>query len=141
VAHDLPEGDRAIAEEAYSYMKLTPGTPLKGTKVDICFIGSCTNGRISDLREAAKIAQGHQVAPAVKAFVVPGSEQVKQEAEAEGLDKIFEQAGFEWREPGCSMCVSYSTNCINAFALIGQNFTGDRYFFSRLIATNYSTNK
>ncbi|MEN9566845.1 MAG: hypothetical protein RLZZ69_2041 [Cyanobacteriota bacterium] len=106
VAHDLPEGERAIAEEAYNYMKLTPGAPLKGTKVDICFIGSCTNGRISDLREAAKVAQGHQVAPAVKAFVVPGSERVKQEAEAEGLDKIFEQAGFEWREPGCSMCLA-----------------------------------
>jgi 3-isopropylmalate/(R)-2-methylmalate dehydratase large subunit len=106
VAHDLPESDRAIAEEAYNYMKLTPGAPLKGTKVDICFIGSCTNGRISDLREAAKVAQGHRVAPAVKAFVVPGSERVKQEAEAEGLDKIFEQAGFEWREPGCSMCLA-----------------------------------
>ncbi|MEM7761782.1 MAG: 3-isopropylmalate dehydratase large subunit, partial [Cyanobacteria bacterium P01_A01_bin.40] len=106
VAADLPDSDRAIAEEAYSYMKLTPGKPLKGTKVDICFIGSCTNGRISDLREAAKVAQGHHVSEAVKAFVVPGSERVKQAAEAEGLDKIFEQAGFEWREPGCSMCLA-----------------------------------
>ena len=106
VAEDLPQGDRAIAKEAYSYMKLTPGEPLKGTKVDICFIGSCTNGRISDLREAAKVAQGHQVSSQVKAFVVPGSERVKQEAEAEGLDKIFTQAGFEWREPGCSMCLA-----------------------------------
>lgn len=106
VADDLPQGDRAIAEEAYTYMKLTPGQPLKGTKVNICFIGSCTNGRISDLREAAKVAQGHQVASDVTAFVVPGSERVKQEAEAEGLDKIFEQAGFEWREPGCSMCLA-----------------------------------
>ena len=106
VANELPDSDRAIAEEAYSYMKLTPGQPLKGTKVDICFIGSCTNGRISDLREAAKVAKGHQVASAVKAFVVPGSERVKQEAEAEGLDKIFTQAGFEWREPGCSMCLA-----------------------------------
>jgi 3-isopropylmalate/(R)-2-methylmalate dehydratase large subunit len=106
LAADLPEGDRAIAEEAYSYMQLTPGSSLKGTKVDICFIGSCTNGRISDLREAAKVAQGHHVSPQVKAFVVPGSERVKQEAEAEGLDKIFQQAGFEWREPGCSMCLA-----------------------------------
>ncbi|MEO1006349.1 MAG: 3-isopropylmalate dehydratase large subunit [Cyanobacteria bacterium J06638_38] len=106
VAADLPDSERAIAEEAYSYMKLTPGKPLKGTKVDICFIGSCTNGRISDLREAAKVAQGHHVSAAVKAFVVPGSERVKQAAEAEGLDKIFEQAGFEWREPGCSMCLA-----------------------------------
>ena len=106
VADDLPHGDRAIAQEAYSYMKLTPGEPLKGTKVDICFIGSCTNGRISDLREAAKVAQGHHVSSQVKAFVVPGSERVKQEAEAEGLDRIFTEAGFEWREPGCSMCLA-----------------------------------
>ena len=106
VADELADRDRAIAEEAYSYMKLTPGQPLKGTKIDICFIGSCTNGRISDLREAAKVAKGHQVASEVKAFVVPGSERVKQEAEAEGLDKIFTQAGFEWREPGCSMCLA-----------------------------------
>ena len=106
VAEELPDSDRAIAEEAYNYMQLTPGKPLKGTKVDICFIGSCTNGRISDLREAAKVARGHHVASEVKAFVVPGSERVKQEAEAEGLDKIFTQAGFEWREPGCSMCLA-----------------------------------
>ncbi len=105
-ADGLPQGERALAQEAYSYMKLTPGKPIKGTKIDVCFIGSCTNGRISDLREAAKVAQGHHVASGVKAFVVPGSERVKQEAEAEGLNKIFEQAGFEWREPGCSMCLA-----------------------------------
>ncbi|MGK7940363.1 MAG: 3-isopropylmalate dehydratase large subunit [Crocosphaera sp.] len=102
----LPEGDRAIAQEAYSYMQLSPGTPIKGTKVDVCFIGSCTNGRMSDLREAAKFAKGHQVANGVKAFVVPGSERVKVQAEAEGLDKIFLEAGFEWREAGCSMCLA-----------------------------------
>ena len=106
MADGLPPGDRAIAQEAYSYMKLTPGKPIKGTKIDVCFIGSCTNGRISDLREAAKVAQGHHVASGVKAFVVPGSERVKQEAEAEGLNTIFKQAGFEWREPGCSMCLA-----------------------------------
>lgn len=103
---ELPSEDRFIAEEAYRYMDLAPGNPIKGTKIDVCFIGSCTNGRISDLREAAKIAKGHQVAQGVKAFVVPGSERVKKQAEAEGLDKIFEQAGFEWREPGCSMCLA-----------------------------------
>jgi 3-isopropylmalate/(R)-2-methylmalate dehydratase large subunit len=106
LADQLSPGDQAIAEEAYKYMQLTPGQPIKGTKIDVCFIGSCTNGRISDLREAAKVAQGHQVASGVKAFVVPGSERVKAEAEAEGLNKIFEQAGFEWREPGCSMCLA-----------------------------------
>jgi 3-isopropylmalate/(R)-2-methylmalate dehydratase large subunit len=118
LADDLPETDRAIAHEAYSYMKLTPGKPLKGTKIDVCFIGSCTNGRISDLREAAKVAQGHQVAPQVKAFIVPGSERVKREAEAEGLDKIFIQAGFEWREPGCSMCLA-----MNPDKLIGDRIS------------------
>ncbi|MBR8828642.1 MAG: 3-isopropylmalate dehydratase large subunit [Gomphosphaeria aponina SAG 52.96 = DSM 107014] len=105
-AESLPASEKAIAQEAYSYMQLTPGKPIKGTKVDVCFIGSCTNGRITDLREAAKFAQGKHVAPGVKAFVVPGSERVKLEAEAEGLDQIFLQAGFEWREPGCSMCLA-----------------------------------
>lgn len=103
---ELQEEDRFIAEEAYSYMDVLPGQPIKGTKIDVCFIGSCTNGRISDLREAAKIAQGRHVAKGVKAFVVPGSERVKKAAEAEGLDKIFQAAGFEWREPGCSMCLA-----------------------------------
>jgi 3-isopropylmalate/(R)-2-methylmalate dehydratase large subunit len=102
----MPEADRSIAQEAYQYMDLAPGIPIKGTKVDVCFIGSCTNGRISDLREAAKIAQGRKVANGVKAFVVPGSERVKKQAEVEGLDQIFREAGFEWREPGCSMCLA-----------------------------------
>ncbi|GAB4233760.1 MAG: 3-isopropylmalate dehydratase large subunit [Stanieria sp.] len=102
----LADSEKAIASEAYQYMQLTPGKPIKGTKIDVCFIGSCTNGRISDLREAAKFAKGHHVAAGVKAFVVPGSERVKQQAEAEGLDKIFTEAGFEWREPGCSMCLA-----------------------------------
>lgn len=102
----LAEDDRFVAKEAYEYMDLAPGQAIKGTKVDVCFIGSCTNGRISDLREAAKIAQGKQVAEGVKAFVVPGSERVKKEAEAEGLDRIFVEAGFEWREAGCSMCLA-----------------------------------
>ena len=105
-AESLAEGDRDIAEEAYKYMKLDPGVPIQGTKVDVCFVGSCTNGRISDLREAAKFAKGHQVANGVKAFVVPGSERVKKEAEAEGLHHIFLEAGFEWREAGCSMCLA-----------------------------------
>lgn len=102
----LPENDKEIAIEAFKYMQLKAGQPLKGTPIDVCFIGSCTNGRISDLREAAKFAQGHKVANNVKAFVVPGSERVKQQAEAEGLHNIFLDAGFEWREPGCSMCLA-----------------------------------
>ncbi|MEB3828370.1 3-isopropylmalate dehydratase large subunit [Phormidium sp. CCY1219] len=102
----LTESDRAIAQEAYRYMKLNPGNPIKGTKVDVCFIGSCTNGRLSDLREAAKFARGRRVSQGIKAFIVPGSEDVKKQAEAEGLDKIFTEAGFEWRESGCSMCLA-----------------------------------
>ena len=102
----LPESERAIAQEAYSYMQLTPGTPIQGTKIDVCFIGSCTNGRLSDLQEAAKFAEGKHVAEGVKAFVVPGSERVKKEAEAAGLDRVFLAAGFEWREAGCSMCLA-----------------------------------
>jgi 3-isopropylmalate/(R)-2-methylmalate dehydratase large subunit len=100
------EGERALAEEAFAYMDLVPGQALQGIPINVCFIGSCTNGRISDLREAAKVVQGHTVAEGLKAFVVPGSEQVKQQAEAEGLDKIFTAAGLEWREAGCSMCLA-----------------------------------
>jgi 3-isopropylmalate/(R)-2-methylmalate dehydratase large subunit len=102
----LAESERELAQEAYKYMQLQPGTPIQGTKVDVCFVGSCTNGRISDLREAAQFARGRKVAEGVKAFVVPGSERVKQQAEAEGLAQIFLEAGFEWREPGCSMCLA-----------------------------------
>lgn len=124
----LPEADRPIAEEAYRYMDLTPGQPIQGTKVDVCFIGSCTNGRISDLREAAHFAQGRQVAKTVKAFVVPGSERVKQQAEAEGLDQIFVQAGFEWREAGCSMCLAMNPDKLQGRQLSAsssnRNFKG-----------------
>ncbi len=112
ISERIPSPDRldpdqqAIAVEAYQYMGLEPGQPIKGTKIDVCFVGSCTNGRLSDLEEAAKFAQGQRVAPGVKAFIVPGSERVKQQAEAAGLDKIFINAGFEWREAGCSMCLA-----------------------------------
>lgn len=93
-------------ELAYKHMELKPGQPIKGTPINVAFIGSCTNGRISDLREAAKVAKGRQVSKSVRAFVVPGSQQVKLQAEKEGLDKIFTAAGFEWREAGCSMCLA-----------------------------------
>ena len=101
-----PAEERPLAEEAYRYMDLQPGTPIAGTPVDVCFIGSCTNGRLSDLQAAAAVARGRQVAAGIKAFVVPGSEQVAAAAEAEGLDQVFVAAGFEWREPGCSMCLA-----------------------------------
>jgi 3-isopropylmalate/(R)-2-methylmalate dehydratase large subunit len=98
--------ERPLAEEAYRYMDLQPGSPIAGVAVDVCFIGSCTNGRLSDLQAAAAVAKGRHVAPGIKAFVVPGSEQVAAAAEAEGLDAVFLEAGFEWREPGCSMCLA-----------------------------------
>jgi 3-isopropylmalate/(R)-2-methylmalate dehydratase large subunit len=101
-----PEEKRAAWTAALQYQGLEPGKPIEGTKVDWVFIGSCTNSRISDLRAAAAIAKGRHKAPHVNAWIVPGSERVKHEAEAEGLDKVFTEAGFEWREPGCSMCIA-----------------------------------
>ena len=103
---DLPPNERDLAAEAYQYMGVTPGQPIAGMPVDVCFIGSCTNGRITDLREAARVVQGRRVAAGVKALVVPGSEAVKRQAEAEGLHEVFLGAGFEWRSPGCSMCLA-----------------------------------
>jgi 3-isopropylmalate/(R)-2-methylmalate dehydratase large subunit len=100
-------GERAHeGAAALAYMGLQPGVPIAGTPVDWVFIGSCTNSRLSDLRAAAAVAAGRKVAPGVTAWVVPGSELVKRQAEAEGLHQVFAQAGFAWREPGCSMCVA-----------------------------------
>jgi 3-isopropylmalate/(R)-2-methylmalate dehydratase large subunit len=107
--------EREVAEDAYAYMDLKPGTSLRGTRIDVAFIGSCTNGRLSDLREAARVARLGKVAPHVKALVVPGSAAVARAAEAEGLDEIFRQAGFEWRLPGCSMCLA-----MNPDQLVGR---------------------
>jgi 3-isopropylmalate/(R)-2-methylmalate dehydratase large subunit len=106
IPEQLEPSERPIAEEAYRYMDLTPGQPISGVPVDVCFIGSCTNGRLSDLQAAAAVARGRHVFPGIRAFVVPGSEQVARAAEAEGLDAVFRKAGFEWREPGCSMCLA-----------------------------------
>jgi 3-isopropylmalate/(R)-2-methylmalate dehydratase large subunit len=97
---------RNADEEALTFMGFTAGKRVEGTKIDVAFIGSCTNGRLSDLEEAAKIVRGRHVAPHVKALVVPGSQSVSRAAEAKGLDKIFAQAGFEWRGAGCSMCLA-----------------------------------
>ena len=96
---------RIAAERALAYMDLVPGAPLAGHKLDRVFIGSCTNSRIEDLRVAAEIVRGRHVAPHVQAMVVPGSGLVKRQAESEGLDRVLRDAGFDWREPGCSMCV------------------------------------
>jgi len=98
--------ERAAITEALAYMKLQPGAPIKGTRIDVAFIGSCTNGRLSDLREVARQVKGRHVAPGVKALIVPGSMLVRQQAAEEGLDQVFKDAGFEWREAGCSMCLA-----------------------------------
>src|SRR5436305_14232346 len=92
-------------DEAYAFMGFRPGARVSGTKIDVAFIGSCTNGRLSDLEEAARLVRGHRVAPHVTALGVPGSQAVSRAAEARGLDEIFKQAGFEWRGAGCSMCL------------------------------------
>jgi 3-isopropylmalate/(R)-2-methylmalate dehydratase large subunit len=101
---------RAKMERAIAYMGLTPGQKLTNIKVDTVFIGSCTNSRIEDLRAAAALAEGRKVADGMRALVVPGSGLVKEQAEAEGLDKVFIDAGFEWREPGCSMCLAMNAD-------------------------------
>ena len=112
---EFPDGDRATAEDAYAHMDLRPGDKILGTKIDVAFIGSCTNSRLSDLREAARVARGRSVAPGVRALVVPGSEAIKREAEREGLHEVFRAAGFEWREAGCSMCLA-----MNPDKLVGR---------------------
>ena len=98
--------DQKGIRDAYEYMDLKESQPIRGMKIDVAFIGSCTNGRISDLREAAAIAKGRSVAAGVKALVVPGSQLVREQAIREGLDKVFEAAGFQWRAAGCSMCLA-----------------------------------
>ena len=104
--------ERAAAERALTYMALEPGTPIREIEVDRVFIGSCTNSRIEDLRAAAAVVRGHHVHPSVRAMVVPGSAQVKLQAEAEGLDRIFVEAGFEWRRAGCSMCLGMNPDVL-----------------------------
>jgi 3-isopropylmalate/(R)-2-methylmalate dehydratase large subunit len=102
---DVEEGERTATVEALQFMGFDAGRPIAGTPIDVAFIGSCTNARLSDLREAARIVAGHHVAKDVKGLVVPGSESVRRAAEAEGLHETFLQAGFEWRGAGCSMCL------------------------------------
>ena len=111
VSERIPDPASAAADgdavsEALDFMGFTAGSPISGTRVDVAFVGSCTNSRLSDLREAARVVQGHRVAPHVRALVVPGSKNVRRAAEAEGLHEIFREAGFEWRGAGCSMCLA-----------------------------------
>jgi 3-isopropylmalate/(R)-2-methylmalate dehydratase large subunit len=125
----LPDpAQRAALEKALAYMDICPGQPLLGQKVDVVFIGSCTNGRLSDLRQAAKLMDGRKVAPGVRLMVVPGSQQVKRQAEAEGLHEVFRQAGGEWREAGCSLCIAMNGDQLQpgqyAVSTSNRNFEG-----------------
>jgi 3-isopropylmalate/(R)-2-methylmalate dehydratase large subunit len=106
------DADRKSYERAFEYMDLKPGTPMEEIKIDTVFLGSCTNGRIEDLRAAAAVVKGHHIATKVRAMVVPGSQAVKRQAEQEGLDLVFKTAGFEWREPGCSMCLGMNPDIL-----------------------------
>ncbi len=108
----LSEADRKSFARALEYMDLKPGTPIEEIAIDTVFLGSCTNGRIEDLRAAAAVVKGHHIATKIRAMVVPGSQAVKRQAEAEGLDTIFKRAGFEWREPGCSMCLGMNPDIL-----------------------------
>ena len=108
------EGERLAVSRALEYMGLTAGTPIEGIPIDRVFIGSCTNARIDDLRDAARIVRGRKVAPSVRALVVPGSMPVKAQAEREGLDRIFLDAGFEWRNAGCSMCLGMNPDILDS---------------------------
>ncbi|MDZ4790615.1 MAG: 3-isopropylmalate dehydratase large subunit [Hyphomicrobiales bacterium] len=129
------ENKRAAIKRALAYMGLTPGTKMTDIHIDKVFLGSCTNGRIEDLRAAAAVLAGHKVAETVSAMVVPGSGLVKEQAEAEGLDKIFIDAGFEWREPGCSMCLGMNPDQLKpgerCASTSNRNFEGRQGFKGR----------
>lgn len=127
--HEIKDaGKRAVAEKALTYMDIPPGAPLLGRKIDVVFIGSCTNSRISDLREAARIMTDRRVAEGVRVLVVPGSKTVKRQAEAEGLHRIFTDAGAEWRGSGCSMCIAMNGDQLSpgeyAISTSNRNFEG-----------------
>ena len=119
---------RRALERALEYMALTPGQPIAGQKVDVVFVGSCTNGRISDLRLAASLIDGRRVADGVRMLVVPGSDEVKRQAEREGLAEVFRAAGAEWREAGCSMCIAMNGDELSpgqyAVSTSNRNFEG-----------------
>jgi 3-isopropylmalate/(R)-2-methylmalate dehydratase large subunit len=120
--------DRTALARALAYMDLKPGEPLLGKRVDVVFIGSCTNSRLGDLREAASVLRGRRIAPHVRMLVVPGSQAIKRAAEAEGLDAVFRAAGAEWRESGCSMCLGMNDDKVGAgqyaVSTSNRNFEG-----------------
>jgi len=125
----VPEQDRATHREALAHMGFEAGQPIAGARIDVVFIGSCTNSRISDLRVAAQVAKGNRVAKSVRAIVVPGSQQVAKAAEAEGLHEVFREAGFEWRNAGCSMCLGMNDDKLRGREMSAS--TSNRNFIGR----------
>jgi 3-isopropylmalate/(R)-2-methylmalate dehydratase large subunit len=127
-AHESDANRRATLLKALKYMDLQPGMPIQGHPIDVVFLGSCTNARLSDLRLAAEIMEGNKVADGVRMLVVPGSERVRRQAEAEGLDQIFLEAGAEWRFAGCSMCIAMNGDQLEpgqyAISTSNRNFEG-----------------
>jgi 3-isopropylmalate/(R)-2-methylmalate dehydratase large subunit len=128
IGASVPEPANATARKALAYMGIEGGKPLLGRAIDVVFIGSCTNSRISDLRAAAEVFRGRKVADGVRAMVVPGSQRIKLQAEAEGLDRIFRDAGADWREAGCSMCIAMNGDQLKpgqyAVSTSNRNFEG-----------------
>jgi 3-isopropylmalate/(R)-2-methylmalate dehydratase large subunit len=124
----VPMAGDAASRKALDYMRLSEGQAIAGTPVDVVFVGSCTNSRLSDLRAAAAVLRGRRVDPRVRMLVVPGSERVKREAEAEGLHEVFRAAGADWREPGCSMCIGMNGDIARPGELVvstsNRNFEG-----------------
>jgi 3-isopropylmalate/(R)-2-methylmalate dehydratase large subunit len=139
----VPENGDASFRKALDYMQLTPGRPMTSASVDVVFIGSCTNGRLSDLTEAAALLKGRRIAAGVRRLVVPGSRQVKDEAEAMGLDRIFAAAGAEWREAGCSMCIGMNGDIARpgqlSVSTSNRNFEGRQGVGARTVLASPAT--
>jgi 3-isopropylmalate/(R)-2-methylmalate dehydratase large subunit len=139
----VPESDDASFRKALEYMRVEPGKPMTENAVDVVFVGSCTNGRISDIAEAARVLEGHKVADGVRMLVVPGSERVKAEAEAMGLDQVIVAAGAEWREAGCSMCIGMNGDIAQPGQLTvstsNRNFEGRQGVGARTVLASPAT--
>lgn len=139
----VPDDGTAASQRAFAYMGITPGKPLLGQPVDVVFIGSCTNGRLDDLRAAAHVLDGQRVAPNTRLLVVPGSQQVKRDAESEGLADIFRRAGAEWRESGCSMCIAMNGDTVPrgqlAISTSNRNFEGRQGAGARTLLASPAT--
>jgi len=136
-------GDDPSFKKALDYMQVISGKPISASAVDVVFIGSCTNGRISDLEQAAAVLKGRKVAAGVRLMVVPGSQQVKKEAEARGLDRIFTEAGGEWREAGCSMCIGMNGDIVKpgqlSVSTSNRNFEGRQGVGARTVLASPAT--